>query len=177
MCYRSGGEGAPGENSSTIRDTVIEVTIPGSDTYALTHVVLDLNGTIAEDGGIIAGVKERLTVLSQKLDIVVVTADTNNNADKLVKDLPATIHKIKEVDEGNQKLGLVLQQGKDTTVAIGNGANDISMLKEAVIGICIIGGEGASAQSIMASDLVVATIHDALDLLIKPHRLIASMRR
>jgi len=156
---------------------VIEITIPGRGNYTIKNLVLDLNGTIAVDGNIIGGVKEKIAMLSQKLDIFLVTADTNKNAERLVRDLPITLHKIKEAEENDQKLRVVLKKGKNNTVSIGNGCNDISMLKESVIGICVVGGEGASAEAMMASDLVVSTINDALDLLLKPHRLSATLRR
>jgi len=156
---------------------VIEIAIPGRGNYTIKNVVVDLNGTIAVDGNIIEGVKEKLAILSQELDIFLVTADTNKNAEGLIKDLPVTLYKIKEGEENNQKLQVVLKQGKDNTVSIGNGCNDISMLKESAIGICVVGGEGASAEAMMASDLVVSTINDALDLLLKPHRLKATLRK
>jgi len=156
---------------------MIKITIPGRGNYAIKNLILDLNGTIALDGNIIGGVKEKLAMLSQKLDIFLVTADTNKNAERLVRDLPVKLYTIKETDENDQKLRVVLKQGKNNTVSIGNGCNDVSMLKESAIGICILGGEGASAEAMMASDLVVATINDALDLLLKPHRLRATLRR
>jgi P-type E1-E2 ATPase len=156
---------------------VIEITIPGKGNYTIKNVVLDLNGTIAVDGNILEGVKEKVTILSQKLDIFLVTADANKNAERLARDLPVTLCKIEEGEENDQKLKVVLKKGKNNTVSIGNGCNDVSMLKESTIGICIVGGEGASAEAMMASDLVVATINDALDLLLKPHRLRATLRR
>jgi P-type E1-E2 ATPase len=156
---------------------VIEIMIPGRGNYTINNLVLDLNGTIAVDGNIIGGVKEKLAMLSQKLDIFLVTADMNKNAERLVKDLPVKLYKIKETEENNQKLRVVLKKGKNNTVSIGNGCNDVSMLKESAIGISIVGGEGASADAMMASDLVVVTINDALDLLLKPHRLKATLRR
>jgi len=156
---------------------VIEITIPGRGNYIIRNLILDLNGTIAVDGNIIGGVKEKLAMLSQKLDIFLVTADTNKNAERLVKDLPVKLYKIKEAKEDDQKLRVVLKKGKNNTVSIGNGCNDVSMLKESAIGICMVGGEGASAEAMMASDLVVVTINDALDLLLKPHRLEATLRR
>ena len=156
---------------------MIEITIPGRGNYIIRNLILDLNGTIAVDGNIIGGVKEKLAMLSQKLDIFLVTADTNKNAERLVKDLPVTLYKIKEAKEDDQKLRVVLKKGKNNTVSIGNGCNDVSMLKESAIGICMVGGEGASAEAMMASDLVVVTINDALDLLLKPHRLGATLRR
>ena len=156
---------------------MIEIAIPGRGNYTIKNVVVDLNGTIAVDGNIIQGVKEKMAILSQELDIFLVTADMNKNAERLVKDLPVTLYKIKETEENNQKLRVVLKQGKNNTVSIGNGCNDVSMLKESAIGISIVGGEGASAEAMMASDLVVVTINDALDLLLKPHRLGATLRR
>ena len=156
---------------------MIEITIPGRGNYTIKNLVLDLNGTITVDGTIIGGVKEKVAMLSQKLDIFLVTADTNKNAERLVRDLPVTLYTIKETEENDQKLRVVLKQDKNNTVSIGNGCNDVSMLKESAIGICIVGGEGASAEAMMASDLAVSTINDALDLLLKPHRLRATLRR
>ena len=160
-----------------VRKKAIDIAIPGMGNCEVEHFVLDLNGTIALDGRIIEGVGEKLEKLSQKLDITVVTADTNKNAERLLGDLPVTIFIIKETQENDQKLGVVLDKGKDRTVSIGNGRNDVSMLKESAIGICVLGGEGASPEAMVASDLVVPTINDALDLLLKPHRLRATLRR
>ena len=156
---------------------MIEITIPGRGNYTIKNVVVDLNGTIAVDGKIIQGVKEKVAMLGQKLNIFLATADTNKNAKDLIKDLPVTLYKIKEGKENNRKLQVVLKKGKNNTVSIGNGCNDISMLKESAIGICIVGREGASAEAMMVADLVVSNINDALDLLLKPHRLKATLRR
>ncbi|MBW1717578.1 MAG: hypothetical protein JRJ77_17480 [Deltaproteobacteria bacterium] len=160
-----------------VRKKVIDIAIPGMGNYEVEHLVLDLNGTIALGGRIIEGVEERLEKLSQKLDITVVTADTNKNAERLLGDLPVSIFIIKETQENDQKLGVVLGKGKDRTVSIGNGRNDVSMLRESAIGICVLGGEGASAEAMVASNLVAPTINDALDLLLKTHRLRATLRR
>ena len=51
------------------------------------------------------------------------------------------------------------------------------MLKEAALGICVLGGEGASREAIANADLVALHINDALDLLLKPDRLVATLRR
>jgi len=50
------------------------------------------------------------------------------------------------------------------------------MLKEAVIGIVTIQGEGASGESVMAGDVVVPDIIKGLDLLLNPLRLKATLR-
>ena len=156
---------------------MIGISVPGRGSQDIEHLILDLNGTISVDGRIVRGVKEKLGELSGELEITVVTADTNRNAERLLADLPVFVHTIRENQENEQKLEIVLEKGKDNTVSIGNGCNDVSMLRESAIGICIVGREGASAEALMASDVVVPTINDALDLLLKPHRLRATLRR
>ena len=156
---------------------MIEITVPGRGSYAIAHLILDLNGTIAVDGTIVPGVRERVVKLNQVLDVTVATADIHGNAERLLGDLPVTIRRIKESEESEQKLEVVLEKGASTSVSIGNGSNDVLMLKESVLGICVTGGEGASVEAMMASDIVVTTIDNALDLLLKPWRAIATLRR
>jgi P-type E1-E2 ATPase len=156
---------------------MIDITIPGRGSYTIEYVILDLNGTIALDGKIIRGVMERVVMLSEKVQVMVVTADTNRNAEKLLKNLPVTLLKIEEGKEDEQKRRVVKERGKSSVISIGNGCNDISMLRESAIGICVVGREGASSEAIAASDLTVPTINDALDILLKPHRLMATLRR
>jgi len=156
---------------------VIDIAVPGRGHYCIEHLILDLNGTIALDGKIIRGVKERLIALSKDVTVIVVTADTNRNAKKLLKDLPVTVCTIEESQEREQKGGLVREKGEAITVCVGNGSNDATMLKEAAIGICIVGREGASSEAMMAADLVAPSINDALELFLKPHRMKASLRR
>ena len=156
---------------------MIDIAVPGRGHYSIENLVLDLNGTIALDGKIIGGVKERLITLSKDLTIIVVTADTNKNANKLLKGLPVTVCTIEESREREQKARLVREKGEEVTVCVGNGSNDVSMLRESVIGICIVGREGASSEAMMAADLVVPSINDALELFLKPHRMKASLRR
>ena len=165
------------KHSGRLGDKMINVTIPGRGSYTIEHLVLDLNGTTSLDGNIIKGVTGRLEALSANLGITVVTADIHKNAGALLDDLPVSIRVIKETRENEQKLGVVVEKGRDSTVTVGNGCNDVSMLRESAIGICVVGREGASAEAVMASDVVVPTINDALDLLLKPQRLRATLRR
>ncbi len=139
--------------------------------------MLDLNGTIALDGEIIEGVEERLDQLSSLLSISIVTADTHGSARRLEESLGISICRIEPGKEDAQKLTLVQQLGKVNTVCIGNGSNDASMLRESALGICVAGREGASIKAIMNSDLMVSHINDTLDLLLKPDRLVATLRK
>ncbi len=156
---------------------MIEIDIPGRRIYRFEHLVLDLNGTLSLDGDILEGVPERLKLLHGLIDILIVTADTRGKAQELGRGLQIKIHTIAPGDEQIQKLSLVRKLGSDATVSMGNGSNDASMLKESVLGICILGPEGASSETMAACDLVISDINAALDLLLKPRRLIATLRR
>ena len=61
--------------------------------------------------------------------------------------------------------------------AIGNGANDADMLQTAAVGIAVLGAEGLAAETLLAADVVCANPLDALDLLLNPRRLIATLRK
>jgi soluble P-type ATPase len=66
--------------------------------------------------------------------------------------------------------------GAEHVVAIGNGANDAAMLQQAVLGIAVLGGEGLATACLTAADIVVPSIESALDLLLYPRRLVATLR-
>jgi len=51
------------------------------------------------------------------------------------------------------------------------------MLAEAAIGICVVSEEGLAVCALQSADLVVPDIHAALELLEKPMRLAATLRR
>lgn len=94
-----------------------QAEVPGRGTLRLEHLVLDLNGTIAQDGELVPGV-----------------------------------------------------------AAVGNGANDAAMLREAALGIAVLGPEGLAAEALLAADVLVRDVRDALDLLLQPERLVATWR-
>jgi soluble P-type ATPase len=154
---------------------MITIDAPGWGSYPIRHLVLDLNGTLTLDGVLIPGVSERILDLSEKLDIHILTADTFGNAARVCHDLPVTLHIIPERDQilAKQKYlrGLPLK-----AVAIGNGRNDMGMLVDATLGIAVMGPEGTSAEAIRAAEVVTMSINDALDLLIYPERLKATLR-
>lgn len=156
---------------------MIEIEIPGQRTYKIKNLVLDLNGTLSFDGKIIDGVKERLGLLHNVVDIFIVTADTRGIAQDLAETLQVEIRIIQRNNEQSQKLKLVEELGSDSTVAVGNGTNDALMLQKAALGICVLGMEGASIEALNHSRLVVTDVNMAMDLLLKPQRLIATLRR
>jgi soluble P-type ATPase len=48
-------------------------------------------------------------------------------------------------------------------------------LKEAGLGIAVLGDEGMSVSAMKNADIVVKSIFDALDLFLKPKRLLATL--
>lgn len=156
---------------------MIRVSIPGWHTFELAHLVLDLNGTIALDGQVLPGVAERLAALSAKLTVHLVTADTLGQAAQSAERLGLHLVRIVPGDEAGQKLSLVAQLGPAQTVAVGNGANDARMLAAAVLGIAVLGPEGLATIALQAVEVVTGRIEDALDLLLCPKRLVATLRR
>jgi soluble P-type ATPase len=62
-------------------------------------------------------------------------------------------------------------------VAIGQGANDAEMLRSAGIGICLLSKEGTAIESLLAADILVPDIYSAFELLEKPLRLVATLRK
>ena len=75
-----------------------------------------------------------------------------------------------------RKRDYVGELGADITVAVGNGRNDRLMLEKAALGIAVIQAEGAAAATLTCADVVCTNITSALDLLIHPLRLVASLR-
>lgn len=155
---------------------MLELRIPGRAPLYIEHLVLDYNGTLAVDGRILPGLTERINELAGRLNLHVITADTFGMAAVETAALPVTLQIIGQGDQAGAKRELVESLGPSKVVAIGNGANDRLMLERAALGICIMGGEGAAAVALTAADVVVARPGDALDLLLHPGRLAATLR-
>ncbi|MCR4408434.1 MAG: HAD family hydrolase [Anaerolineae bacterium] len=171
---------------------MLRIDIPGRGTLDLAHLVLDLNGTIALDGEVLPGVAGRLAILAERLTIHLVTADTHGKAAAIVSKLeegtrgvdvgaqhaaPLLLARIEAGNEAEQKQTLVQRLGAEQVVAAGNGANDGAMLRAAALGIAVLGAEGLAVEALQSANVVTASIEDALDLLIYPKRLVATLRR
>jgi P-type E1-E2 ATPase len=156
---------------------LIRLEIPGWGACELEHLVLDLNGTVALDGHMISGVDDKTAVLSAHLAVHLVTADTHGKAEETCQRLGGQLVRIKARYEASQKQALVERLGAGQVVAIGNGANDARMLSAAILGIAVLGREGLAVEALQSADLVVGRIEDALDLLLHPQRLVATLRR
>ena len=118
---------------------MIEITIPGHATLRLNHLVLDYNGTLACDGTLLAGVRERLIALAPRLGVHVITADTFGTAQAALTGIPCRVKIMHPVGQDVDKLEYIAQLGRKNVAAIGNGRNDRLMLQAAGLGIAVIG--------------------------------------
>jgi P-type E1-E2 ATPase len=156
---------------------MIELPIPGRGPLRIQHLVTDVNGTLAVDGVLIDGLTKRITSLRDRLEIHMLTADTHGRQATIDEQLNLKATRVQPGNEAGTKAEFVRQLGADTVVAIGQGANDAEMLKAAALGICVMSQEGVAVETLVSADIVVPDIYTALDLLDKPVRIVASLRK
>jgi P-type E1-E2 ATPase len=157
---------------------MIELQIPGRGIIELEYAVFDVNGTLAVDGQLIKSVEPLIAQLRGKLEVRLLTADTHGRQADIDRQLKFTADRLKPGGyEREQKADYVRALGAHRVVALGNGANDVDMLKTAALGIAVIGHEGAAFEALSAADVVTHNIFDAIGLLLFPRRLIATLRR
>lgn len=155
---------------------MVELNVPGYKKFRLSFLVIDYNGTIARDGNLLPGVADLIRDLSKSFKVHILTADTFGGVRKELSRTSAEIAVIGKEKQAQAKADYVLRLGAEETVALGNGRNDALMLKEAALGIALIQEEGCAVEALLAADIVMCRICDALDLLLNPLRLAATLR-
>ena len=154
----------------------MHIEIPGYKSLDLKYLLLDYNGTIALDGHLSAAVRKLICALSEEMEIFVLTADTHGTAAAECNDLPLTLKTFPTDSAMDSKLEILKELGSDNCCAVGNGRNDILMCTDAALSICIMGEEGCCSKLIEHTHITVKSIDNALELLLKPKRLIATLR-
>lgn len=155
---------------------MIELDIPGRGWIQLEHLVCDVNGTLALDGSLIPGVAQWLRPLRDRLQVHLVTANSQGRQASINQQLNLTAVCLTPGDEVEQKAAYVRQLGAERVAAIGQGANDASMLQAAALGIAVLSPEGLALPALLAADLVVPDIRSAFELFENPLRIIATLR-
>jgi len=153
------------------------ITIPYHKTLTLQHVVLDYNGTLAKDGVLKESSKPVLALLCARYEVHVITSDTFGSVQTQMEPFELNIKVLHTDDHTGEKAAYINELSAKHCAAIGNGNNDATMLKNAALGIAIIGDEGCSTTTMMSSDIVCKNIEDALALLLNKKRLIATLRK
>jgi soluble P-type ATPase len=155
---------------------MILIQVPGFADLCLEHLVIDFNGTLAEDGVLLSGVRPLLAILAEELQIHVITADTFGRAAAELAGIRLRLTIIPSVGQAEAKLQYVQAINANRVVAIGNGRNDHLMLAAVALGIAVVQQEGVAAAALSAADIIVTSIITALELLRSRQRLIATLR-
>ena len=150
--------------------------IPNYRKITLTDIVCDYNGTIAKDGRLLPGVEALFAKLSERFTIHVITADTFGSVAKELQNCDVAVRILQSDDHTHEKAAFVESLGCSHCVSLGNGNNDVQMLRASKLGIVIVGDEGCSGRTLSAGDIVCRSVSDALELLLYPKRLIATLR-
>jgi soluble P-type ATPase len=157
---------------------MLEINIPSMPPMQLEILVLDFNGTLATDGMIHNGVSQRIELLKRRFEIFIVTCDTFGNAKQAADTLGVRYHSVEgsKWGESSAKAQFVKSLNPDRVVVIGNGNSDVLMMQEAALSIGVMEREGISVKAMQAAHIISATTEDALDLLLFPKRVIATLR-
>ncbi len=156
---------------------MLELSIPGRKPCQLTTLICDVNGTLAVDGSLIDGVAVLMGEIKKSVDVYLLTADTMGFATEIARILDVKLQCLQPGNEKQQKVDFVNEHDGMRCIAIGQGANDEWMLREAALGICVISPEGTAINALNAADIVVPDILSALQLIQFPKRLIATLRQ
>ena len=156
---------------------MLKINIPGWKQIELENLILDFNGTMAVDGIMMPSVIPRLHELAKLLNIYIISADTFGTVEEQCKDLPVKVHRITPDNQKEQKGEFVRRLGGDRCCSIGNGEVDAYMLKESILSVCVMGNEACATGAFMNSQMCVSDGEHALDLLLKPGRIVATLRR
>jgi len=152
---------------------MIRIDIPQRGIIELQYAVFDVNGTLAVDGILIPGVVDRLQILREQLTLHALTAGTHGNIAELER---AVGFSFQIIATGEEKLRYVEQLGPASVIAFGNGMNDVGMLRLAAIGVAVVAREGVATGALQAADVLALGPVDAINLVLHPKRLIATLR-
>jgi soluble P-type ATPase len=158
----------------------ITVNIPGFGKVQINSILSDYTGTLAFNGKLVDGVIDRLLRLAELVDIHIVTADSFGTAEKELKGLPLVCRRLEGEKEDLQKARYAEELNPRNVASFGNGNNDrlhLKVVKEAGgLAIAVENGEGCSLEAILNANVFVAGAVNALDLLLEPTRLRATLR-
>ncbi|SFV69677.1 HAD family hydrolase, a [hydrothermal vent metagenome] len=153
------------------------IEIPHFKNLEIENILFDYNGTLATDGHLKPKTGLLLKEVCQSYRVYVITADTFGTVKEALKAFDLEVLILSSVDHTREKAAFLASLGTERTVTLGNGNNDAKMIKDAVLSIAILGDEGCSTETLSASDIVCKDIGSAMELLLSPKRLIATLRR
>jgi P-type E1-E2 ATPase len=151
----------------------IDYAVPGREPFTIEHVIFDVNGTLTDRGQLMDGVAAILGRLKDQTKPVLVSADTFGTLAEIGRELGLA---TRAVEDGEEKRRLVEELGAAKTAMVGNGTNDAAALAAAMLGVVVLGPEGTSAAALRAADVVCRSTVEAIELLLDPRALAATLR-
>lgn len=151
----------------------MRIDIPGNGPLVIETVILDLNGTLRVGGTLVPGVAKRIEELREKCKLVLFSGDTRGDAAALASELGIG---FTQTPTGQDKVKEAEKLRPEVCAAVGNGLIDLELIKRVRLGIVALQGEGAHAKTLLAADIIVPSVNDALDLFLDEQRLIATLR-
>ena len=155
---------------------MITASVPGWGDLSIEYLLIDFNGTVACDGKLKGPASALLAEIGKQIKVIVVSADTYGTVEKEAAAAGIALVKVGESESGDEKARVVRELGPEKVAAIGNGANDAAMFREAALGILVIGEEGCATSALKEADVVVTDVVRALEMLLQPARLVATLR-
>jgi soluble P-type ATPase len=149
---------------------MVTILRPGREPLEFNFILLDFEGTLASDRRIHPKAKDKISLLSKRARVYILTKEEKIIAEETLKKVKADIVYLTEGEASQEKLDLLQKLGASQCIAFGNGVDDAPMMEKAGFGICIIGREGSSSETLKKADMVFINILDALDFLLKPLR-------
>lgn len=159
----------------------IRIEIPGFGRLELRRLVSDFSGTLSKAGKFTPGVQERLLQLGELIEIHILTSDTFGTVRDEFVNIPVHLEVLTQADHHIQKRDYLRERSDPArTAAFGNGANDRLLLQAAKeaggLAVAVDNGEGCAVETVLGANLLIAGAANALDLLLDPNRLKASLR-
>lgn len=156
---------------------MLNIKIPGCKNLKVDKLVFALNGTIACNGRLIAGVKEAINRLAADFEIYVLTTDEKEKAAEILRDLEVELVVIAQNESSRSKAEFVEKLGRKSVISVGNGNNDVQMLKNAELSIVVLGAEGTVSAAVKAASLVSRDIVESLEIIASPERIKSTLQK
>jgi soluble P-type ATPase len=158
----------------------IQIQIPGFGPREIRTVITDFTGTLSHGGVVSPEAREKLIRLAELVEIHVLSADTFGTVNQQLAGVPVTLQILESGREHEQKAVYASRHHPRHVAALGNGNNDrllLARVKEAGgLAIAVDNGEGCSVETLLQSHVLVHGAANALDLLIEPLGLLATLR-
>ena len=158
----------------------IAIDIPGFRKHVIRTIISDYTGTLSCRGKLTPGVKPRLLRLQKLVDVKIVTADTYGTAAQQLKGIEAPHFLKRKSGQDIEKRDFAKKFDLRHVAAFGNGNNDRLLLaavkKAGGIAIAVDNGEGCALDALLAANIFISGAANALDLLLEPRALKATLR-